>query len=152
PLRRGGAAARRPGRSLHRVGAQRPPLPRMIVLLPNFGAEEGDEGAVAHRPDLQTAALLWRELFAADARLLGVEAPPRRFGPAPAFSWLPPAGGVPWLSTVRAARRLARRGLPLAAPDPAVVEVVHDKAFALRAARRLGLAPPGEAPLILGPD
>jgi len=135
------------------MGAGGAALREMIALLPNFGAEEGDEGAIGHRADLQVAALLWRELFPADARLIGVESEePRRFGPGAAFPWIPTEGGVPWLSTAKAERRLSRMGLGLAGPDPAVVGVVHDKAFALRAARSLGLCPLGDTVRIFDPD
>lgn len=125
----------------------------MIALLPNFGAEEGDEGAVAHRRDLQVAALLWRELFPADARLIGtpVDAP-RLFDGGPVFPFLPAEGGVPWLSTARAARRIARLGLRLAGPDPAAVRRVHDKGFAQRVALARGLSPLGAAVRIVDPE
>lgn len=118
----------------------------MIALLPNFGAEEGDEGAVANRPELRVAALLWRELFPSSTIVIGVDAAPPLLGPheGPAFPWLPVAGGVPWLSTAAAERRLARLGFPLAAASPEVVRRVHDKGWAQRVARELGLCPLGE--------
>ncbi|WP_373048062.1 hypothetical protein [Vulgatibacter sp.] len=124
----------------------------MITLLPNFGAEEGDEGAIRHKPELRTAARLWRELFGPDVRVLDVEPQPPRFATGAAFDWIPAEGGVPWLSTPRASRRLEKLGLRLAAPDPEVVRRVHDKAFALRTARKLGLCPLGDRIRIFEPD
>lgn len=115
------------------------------VLLPNFGAEEGDESA-APKHGLEDAAQLWRLLFGPGTRFFDdrpVE--PSAFGEraGPVFPWIEDGGGcVPWLSTERAARRIARAGLRLAGPDPQAVRTVHDKGFALRKAAELDLLPP----------
>lgn len=124
-----------------------------VTLLPNFGAEEGDEGAVANRPALREAALLWRELFPAGARLLGLRDLPAPLGPWTSGAWdfIPDEGGVAWLATERAHRRLQRAGVRPAGPDPAVVARVHDKAFALRVAAREGLVPPDLPLFVFGP-
>lgn len=125
----------------------------MIALLPNFGAEEGDEGAIAHRPDLRRAALAWRELFPSDTQVIGLDdPPPRRFGGGPAWPWLPGEGGLPWLATERAVRRLRRLGFAPTGPDPATVRRVHDKAFGLRAAQDAGVCPLGDSLQIFEPD
>lgn len=126
----------------------------MITLLPNFGAEEGDEGAVANRPELQDAALLWRELFPGGTQVIGVDDAPPLLGhhDGPAFSWLPASGGVPWLSTQPAERRLARLGQRLAAASPDVVRRVHDKGFAQRVAAARGLNPLGDRVRVFDPD
>ncbi len=119
-----------------------------VALLPNLGAEEGDgwRGSLG-QTSVRQMAWLWRWLFPASARWLGVApdalaptAPwPSELGDPPsssAFPWLDEAvGGVPWLVT-REAREIL--GPDAALPDPAVVAQVHDKAFAHRAAEASG--------------
>lgn len=114
------------------------------VLLPNLGAEEGDESTAA-RPGYPDAAALWLLLFSAPSRAIDRGAPlDTPFDRTrPVFPWLEDeGGGVPWLSTERAARRLLRLGLRPAAVDPDIVHEVHDKAFALEVALEAGWLDP----------
>jgi len=121
-----------------------------IRLLPNLGAEEGsDWRRHLHEPRVAAAACLWRLLFPFSTPFVGVpDAPsdwPERLDVGrdePAFAWLSGMSGcVPWLSNHDAQRAAADAGLAIAGPDPEVVERVHDKAFALRAADAAGLVP-----------
>lgn len=132
-----------------------------IRLFPNLGAEEGDEGrAYRDQPAVRTAAHLWSLLFPRRAHLAleGLPGLPREgmtsaaqrdlwppdLGGAPtgaAFDFLGGAGPYAWLETAGfAAAHPDRSG-----PDPALVSRLHDKAFAVRVAGELGLAPRGLA-------
>lgn len=118
---------------------------RGAVLLPNLGAEEGDESTAA-RPGYPDAAALWLLLFSEGSRLIdreGVLSTPFSLE-KPVFPWLEDlGGGVPWLSTAKAVRRLEKLGLSQSCTDPSIVRKVHDKAFALQVARESGLMPDG---------
>jgi hypothetical protein len=130
-----------------------------VLLIPNFGAEEGAGwGAPAYRPADETptgsrpareivqraATRLWQTLFASGSRCLGESETaadafwPEDFGirnPEPIFSWLDvPDYAVAWLNTPAALQfaRGAERRLLGSVPD--VVEKVHDKAFSHRIA------------------
>ena len=93
-----------------------------VVPYANVGAEEG---APSTHPAARAVADAWTALFA-----------------DPPWPWLVAKDGlVPWLATDDAVAEAARRGVPYAGPDPRVVRVVHDKAFALRVAREAGLEP-----------
>lgn len=127
-------------------------------LLPNLGAEEGDDWRAFQRePAVRTAARLWRLLYPHDA-CLRVPSPggaalapdparwPADLGPpatTPALAWLgADEQPTPWLATATLeAQAGAQLGRPLAGPPPAVVAELNDKAFAVRAARELGLVP-----------
>jgi hypothetical protein len=127
-------------------------MTREHLLIPNLGAEEGDEG-IAHRrePAVRGAARLWRGLFGAGARWLedGADAEPvgwpTELGAEPrepAWAWLEAPGEVTaWLNTEAAARAAAAVGRRLSGPPPDVVRRVHDKAFAHRAALAADLVP-----------
>jgi len=137
-----------------------------VLLIPNFGAEEGAGwGAPAYRPadEVQagsrpareivqrTTARLWQGLFASGARCLGESEAaaegfwPKDFGvrdPRPIFSQLDVSDcAVAWLNTPAALQfaREAECSLFGAAPD--VVREVHDKAFAHRVATAERLLP-----------
>ncbi len=130
------------------------------LLIPNIGAEESlgleasdredaapdlyiqaAEFADVADPVLQTAAL-WRLLFGADAsfavpREVGAtDFWPAEFGKrtrAPVFSWLDTPAAA-WLNTTKAEQIARRSGHALLGATPAVVELVHDKAFSHRVA------------------
>ncbi len=130
-----------------------------VLLIPNFGAEEGAGwGEPAYRPVGETAkgsqppreivqrvaTRLWQSLFASGSRCLGESEPsadafwPRGLGvrnPHAIFSWLDVRDcAVAWLNTP-AARQFARESeCRLFGADPEVVREVHDKAFAHRVA------------------
>lgn len=111
-------------------------LPPAVVPYPNVGAEEG---AAAAHPAARAVAQAWTALF----------------DDPPAWPWLVARPGlVPWLGTDDAVEEARRRGISYAGPDPAVVRVVHDKAFALRAARVAGVepAPIRDVPFVVDAD
>ncbi len=144
------------------------------LLIPNIGAEEGlgrepsdrdiappdrdvraAEFADAADPVLQTAAL-WRLLFGVEARFAAPrEAGAAEFGPAgcgrrpsgPAFAWLDTQAAA-WLNTTAAEQIARHRGQTLLGAPPAVVESVHDKAFAHRVAISEKLLPAPLDPLV----
>lgn len=103
------------------------------LLVANLGAEEGAARATA---PVARAAALWRSLFAAEGR-------------AQALPWLEAGAGsaFAWLNDEAAARLAERCGRALVGAAPEVVRRVHDKAWALAAARELGLEPPSIAGL-----
>ena len=121
------------------------------LLFPNLGAEEGEAWRrMARHPRVRDAARSWRALFAADARLVGADEPldgalGEPFAGGASGPALALAGArdvlVAWLATDEAAALAAREGVPLAGPPPRAVAAVHDKAFALEAARAAGLLP-----------
>jgi hypothetical protein len=96
------------------------------VLFPNLGAEEDDAPPSPTPP--------------AHLRLLG-EAWARALDVADDLG-LRTSGLVAWLNTPRAKARATALKLPLFGADPAVVDVVHDKAFCARVARDHGLLEP----------
>lgn len=125
-----------------------------VSLIPNLGAEEGPGWRdAARQPRVQQMAWLWWCLFASGSRFVGVQGCPEgtsagwpaALGPAPdapVFPWLAELGEcVAWLATEEA-RSLTSSRFPEAAPDPAVVARVHDKAFALKVSDEAGLTPP----------
>ncbi len=123
-------------------------MSRGPVLLPNLGAEEGPRH-VADRshPILRDVTSLWALLFSDRATMVGdlpIAWPPAlepRSG-APAFPWVEDrARGIAWLSTRSAWDELRELGAAPAMPTPAIVERVHDKAFALEVALERELVP-----------
>lgn len=126
------------------------------VLLPNFGAEEGEPKEAPTRTKSRgVLAPLWSLLFDDAVALDSVAAlgdRPAWMG-APgeaAFPWLDGARGlVPWLSTERAAERARALSLPVLGPPPDVVARVSDKAWALGVAREEGLVPEDIAPFLV---
>ncbi len=144
-----------------------------VLLIPNFGAEEGAGwGEPAYRPvgEAETgsrpsheivqrvATWLWQSLFASGSRCLGESEHagdafwPKGLGvrnPHAAFSQLDVHDcAVAWLNTP-AARQFARESeCRLFGADPEVVRTVHDKAFAHRIAVEEQLLPACLAPCI----
>lgn len=143
-------------------------------LLPNLGAEEGEDWRAYPRlPHARVAARLFGLLFPADTRLAD---------PAPEGAWheesvadrWPDALGAPaktavepwldprpdalaWLNTTRLAQTLRSGGpaghpLRLAGPSPERLHVLHDKRFTFESARALALDPPELDALILALD
>jgi hypothetical protein len=145
-------------------------------LLPNLGAEEGNDWHAYHRqPAVRTAAHLWCLLFGKNAQLRTPtpdaeiasdpesvtswttlprsELWPESLGPAPpepAFPWL--AESMPaaaWFNTPSLARSVnSEFKTQLAGPSPECLQRVHDKAFAAEAAQTLDLLPRALAPLV----
>jgi hypothetical protein len=110
-----------------------------LTLAPNFGGEEGLSWRKAiQTPQGRRIAALWRVLFAGRPIILGGESIPCLFDGGefdrPAFAGLPSHGGAAWLATPSAWRELDRRRAEPWGADPGVVRIVHDKAFARRAA------------------
>lgn len=137
-------------------------------ILPNLGAEEGgDWRAYPRQAHARVAARLFSHLFSGSSILRDPELAgagpwrsvpcerlwPGSLGPppeAPIFPWLESAGRVTaWLNTasLEASVREAL-GMPLSGPAPDRVALVHDKAFAVRAAQELGLVADSVAPWI----
>jgi hypothetical protein len=139
---------------------------RECLLLPNLGAEEGDDWrGYRNQPATRVAARLWSHLFSRSTTLRtpSIEAGskstafrdqsveelwPSILGEAPnepAYSWIESPGTiVPWFMSTTIAESIAEssdRDLRFVGPDPDVVARVHDKAFALEAARALDLVP-----------
>jgi hypothetical protein len=103
----------------------------------NFGAEEGP-GWRKHlaRPPVQRLIQKWRQVvFAA----IGEDSTKQNLqgaGVFPVRTWFPQEEGVlPWLSTSEALESAKRQGRGYLAPDPTVVAMVHDKAFAINEMR-----------------
>lgn len=134
-----------------------------LLLLPNLGAEEGDDFfAVARLPAARVSARLWSLGYRPETRLLmppgegstttiadWVETRvsdhwPTSLGSLPeagAYGWLDETDGIrPWLRTapLDALDRVTTAD-PLLGSAPAIVEIVSDKAFALDAARSRGV-------------
>ena len=133
------------------------------ALFANLGAEEGEGWPrMAAHPRVRAAARLWTGLFAAGARAVGPAAPPCDgllapfdADPLPAFGFCDAGEQLfPWLATAEAGEWARRERLPLASASPEVVARVHDKGFALAAAREAGLEPAelAGAALALAPD
>ncbi len=139
-----------------------------IELLPNLGAEEGDDWRAFDRePHVRVAARLWSHLYSRGARFSRPGASPTgawrsdpcrddwpaALGPlpeAPVFDWLEASDRpTAWLNTPSLERALlARGGPPLSGPPAERVTALHDKAFAIETALELGLVSSGLAPLI----
>jgi hypothetical protein len=133
-----------------------------MELLPNLGAEEGDDWrAFAHEAHARVAAELWSHLYSRSVRFRypasspsdpwrseGCEESwPPALGPLPeepVFPWLE-AGGTPtaWLNTssIERAAKIALGQTPFGPPADRI-EQVHDKAFAIETAREFGLVSP----------
>ncbi len=123
------------------------------LLLPNLGGEEDGWRRTLREPRVAAAARLWRLLFSNRARLASGYFPeptadedwPAELSPGrttAAFDWLTDVNGcIPWLSNAEVRRDPACRGLPIWGAPAEIVERVHDKAFAQRAARELDLIP-----------
>jgi hypothetical protein len=139
-----------------------------IELLPNLGAEEGNDWrAYLGQPHARVAARLWSHLFSRDARFRypadSANEPwrsercdeqwPAALGPPaeePVFAWLEESNlPTAWLNThtLEAAARSALNQT-LSGPPAERVAAVHDKAFAVETARELGLVPRTLEPLI----
>ncbi len=145
------------------------------ILLPNLGAEEGDDwAAFSSQPRVRMAARLFGHLFSDAARFHVPDSPenpggwlpckkswPDALGPrpkGPVFDWLEcesPPRPVAWLPTP-SLERWAREavGCELAGPTPECVARLHDKAFAIRTALDLDLESRALAPLlrVLSPE
>jgi hypothetical protein len=134
------------------------------LLLPNLGAEEGEDWrAYTRQPATRVAARLWSHLFSRHARLLtpGIDGRdpdkptvecraedlwPGQLGEAPndpAYPWIESPGSiVPWfMSPTIAGSVETGDALRFVGPDPEIVARVHDKAFAVEASRALDLVP-----------
>jgi hypothetical protein len=117
-----------------------------LRLWPNIGAEEGPL-----RPDPKAAlrvaavAALWRRLFAAETNWLGGAGPAASAAgaePRAIYDWLEGDGALTaWLNTDDARERAVADGRRLSGAPPDAVRRVHDKAFALEAARSEDLLP-----------
>lgn len=141
-------------------------------ILPNLGAEEGrDWAAYPSQPHARVAARLFALLMPAPARLLHPRPTGGWIGEQAAAHW--PAGlgdpsseavapwlaprppeAIAWLNTRTLADALAAGGpdgrpARLAGAAPEIVAPLHDKRFALRAARELDLHPAALDPLIV---
>jgi hypothetical protein len=122
-----------------------------LLLLPNLGGEEsGDWRHALGKPRVAAAARAWRFLFSDSARVaegaaIDWDAWPKMLAPGrnrPAFDWLDGAAGcVAWLGDRRAHAAAAAAGHTIEGPPGEIIERVHDKAFALRAAEEAGLVP-----------
>ncbi|MEZ4330803.1 MAG: HAD family phosphatase [Myxococcota bacterium] len=140
-------------------------------ILPNLGAEEGrDWAAYPSQSHARVCARLFALLLPAQARLLHRGPGGRWFGEPAAAHWPAclgepdemavapwlapqPPEAIAWLNTRALANALAAGGpdgrpARLAGPAPALVETLHDKGFALAAARALALHPAALDPLI----
>ncbi len=108
------------------------------ILLPNLSAEEGSGWRERIRePAAAALARAWESLFA----------------PPVPLAWLEEVEAAAWLNTVEALDWAEAAGRRLFGAPPAVVAKVHDKAFALAAAREAGLLPPPwDEVAVLEPD
>lgn len=126
------------------------PDPVEALLIPNVAAEEGavwsGDGGEAQ---IRAVARLWRLLFGPTARVLGEEASfeavwPTALGALPhgsVFPELDVGNAFAWLHTRQAAEIAKDLDYELASPTPKAVQIVHDKAFAVRGAQALGEEP-----------
>ena len=138
------------------------------TLLPNLGAEEGDDWrAFFSEPRVRLAARLWSHLFSNRTRFRlpdrstgsgwtsrpCIGSWPDVLGPAPGapvFDWLEtPRRPIAWLKTKHLEDSVRDTlGSELAGPPAHCVADLHDKAFAARTADELGLVPPSLGALI----
>ena len=96
------------------------------LLLPNLSAEEGPGWRERiHEPAAAALVSLWRRLFE----------------PPLPLAWLEGIAAAAWLNTEEAAAWAAAEGRVLFGAAPDIVARVHDKAFALAAARQADLLP-----------
>lgn len=125
-----------------------------LWLLPNLGAEEDRPLPASARGFLRGLLGAWAALFDATAGAPLLLPPGDREAQTswrealgtndagPALDCLHGLKGLfPWLGTQSAAEQAAALGHALAGPAPSVVRTVHDKAFAHRQGRALGLLP-----------
>jgi hypothetical protein len=139
-----------------------------MELLPNLGAEEGDDWrAFLHEPHARVAAQLWSHLYSHGAcfRFPAKSSKdpwqsercdvwwPAAFGPVPrepVFPWLEESDHpTAWLNTQSLERAAGDAlGLCPSGPPADCLATTHDKAFAVEAARELGLVPRAIEPLI----
>ena len=137
-------------------------------LLPNLGAEEGDDWRAFERePHVRVAAQLWSHLFSRSTRLRYPAASPKdpwrsercedRWPPAlgpvpeqPVFPWLEESEGpTAWLNTTSLERAATEAlGRAPSGPPADAIAAIHDKAFAVDSARELGLLSHHIEPLI----
>lgn len=111
----------------------------MRVVHPNIGAERGLR-APSWPPASVAIARRFVRMFGAGTEVESDVPMPSPAGtPAQLVQGL--EGYIAWLGTEDARTRAERRGLALAGSPPEVVRACHDKAFAVRAARDLGLGP-----------
>jgi hypothetical protein len=139
-----------------------------MELLPNLGAEEGDDWrAFKNEPHARVAADLWSHLFSRGARFrYPARSPkdpwrsercedrwPAALGPVPeepVFAWLEESDRpTAWLNTNSLeAAATAALGQGLSGPPAERIAATHDKAFAVETARELGLVSRAVEPLI----
>ncbi len=150
------------------------PAFRGLLLYPNLGAEEmPGKGGVVMTPTTLPSLRLWRLLFARSSEFMipvssaetrrAVRSLNDSWWPVelestadqPAFPWLEyESGVVPWIASARIQANPSYRGQPILGPPPGVVARVHDKAFAVRAARDEELLDKelAQLPLVLDPE
>jgi len=138
--------------------------PSECLLLPNLGAEEGDDWrAYTQQPATRVAARLWSHLFSRNATLRTpsiegrdadkpfLDRPVEALWPSilgdapddPAYPWIESTGSiVPWFMSPTIAESIEiDHDLRFEGADPTIVARVHDKAFAYEAALALDLVP-----------
>ena len=139
-----------------------------MELLPNLGAEEGDDWrAFSHEPHARVAARLWSHLYSRGTRFrYPARSPkdswraercedrwPEALGPVPAgpvFAWLEESDHpTAWLNT-KSLEHTAQGALGLrpSGPPADLISAIHDKAFAVETAHELGLVSRAIEPLI----
>lgn len=117
-----------------------------VVLFANLGAEEGARAPAHGWPPLVRA---WARLFGAPVVVDGAGAVDDPY-PSAAFPFLRRhVGLIPWLATEAAVARARALGVDYAGADVAATSVVHDKAFAVHAAREQGVLPDALAPFVV---
>jgi len=139
-----------------------------MEILPNLGAEEGDDWRAFERePHVQVAAQLWSHLFSRSVRFRFPAPAPKdpwrsepcedRWPPAlgplpeePVFPWLEASEDpTAWLNTSSLEHAAFEAlGRHLSGPPAECIAAVHDKAFAIDSARELGLLSRQLEPLI----
>jgi hypothetical protein len=115
-----------------------------VLLWPDFAAEERAPTRLPPDDRLVPLAQAWALLFDSDVLVEGAEVtrPDWMRCDEPVFELLLHYDGlVPWLSTAETVEAASARGLPHVGPSPELARTVGDKAWALDAARALGLEP-----------